>query len=444
MGEGKQSTADELARLRQERERLEQAVAELSILNEISTAINSTLSLERILDLIVQKCLKHFGVEQAAVMLLEQEPGKPFQTVIRRDASQPHLPFRLNDQLAGWMLLHRTALLSNDFAADERFRGAAGGGAALPIRSLLLVPLQLKGQMTGLVALFNRKGAAGFAAGDQRLLSIIATQSAQVIENVRLHEEEQKLARIREELGMARDIQARLLPEAMPKLPGYDICGRSVPAKEIGGDYFDFIALPGDRLAFCIGDVSGKGLPAALLMANLQAAVRGQTPRGRGCAENLRQVNALLFHNTAPEKFASLFYGILDGQAHRLCFGNAGHNPPLLASADGRVRRLGDGGLLLGCLEESCFDEETVALEPGDLLLAFSDGISEALDEEDREFGEPRLDEWLRAAAGRAAAAGAEPMAAGLVDGILAEVRRHAGRAPQYDDMTLVVIRRCR
>ena len=421
-------------RLNQENLRLQRAVEELGILNEIATAINSTLALEKILDLITQRCVHHFHAEQGAVLLLEeQRPERPFQTLCRvGDTSHKRLPFRLDDQLAGWMLRNRSPLLINDLRADPRF--STGAGDLFPVRSLLCAPMVCKGRMTGLLAVFNKKAESGFSVDDQRLLAIIASESSQVIENARLAEKEKTLLRMQEELNLARDIQGNLLPKEMPRPAGYDIAGKSVPAKEVGGDYFDFLAVDDQRLAFCLGDVSGKGLPAALLMANLQAAVRGQAMAGTSLTSCLERANALLFHNTSPEKFATLFFACLDIPGHVLHYCNAGHNYPMLFRRGGEPMRLSAGGLALGCLETYPFEESRVELAPGDRLIVFSDGISEAVDNAGEDFGEARL--------GQLAAANRAAPASELIEIILQSVRIHAGNRPQMDDMTLLVVQR--
>lgn len=424
----------EVKRLGQENQRLHRAVEELAILNEIATAINSSLALEKILDLMTQRCVHHLAAEQGAVLLLEEHrEERPFQTLCRvGDTSHKRLPFRLDDQLAGWMLTHRASLLINDLSADPRF--ATGVGDLFAVRSLLCVPMLCKGRMTGLLAVFNKKAGAGFSQDDQRLLAIIASESAQVIENARLAETEKILLRVQEELSLAREIQGNLLPKEAPRPPGYDIAGKSVPAKEVGGDYFDFLLLDRPRLGFCLGDVSGKGLPAALLMANLQAAIRGQALAATSPVSCLEKVNTLLFRSTSPEKFATLFFGCLDTEAHHIHYCNAGHNYPLLLRTGGGTQRLSAGGLALGCLESFPFEESRAELAPGDRLIVFSDGVSEAVNADDEEFGEERIAE--------VAAADPGATAAELIEKILREVGRHAAGRAQHDDMTLVVVKR--
>ena len=202
----------------------------------------------------------------------------------------------------------------------------------------------------------------------------------------------------------------------------------------VGGDYFDFIPIGDDRLAVCLGDVSGKGLPSALLMANLQATIRSQSHPNVSSRECIRRANDQLVRNTDWGRFATLFYGILEPGEGRFLYCNAGHNPPLLVGGSNESRRLETGGLIIGFAEDARYEEEAIGMAPGDFLVIHSDGITEARNEADEEFGEERLESILLRRRGSTSKQ--------LIDHIFAEVARHAGKAPQTDDMTLVVIRR--
>jgi sigma-B regulation protein RsbU (phosphoserine phosphatase) len=215
---------------------------------------------------------------------------------------------------------------------------------------------------------------------------------------------------------------------------GYEIAGRSIPAQVVGGDYFDFITLDDDRLAICLGDVTGKGLPASLLMANLQATLRGQSFLCPSPNECLIRSNRLLYHSTSPEKFATLFYAHLDSKNHVLSYSNAGHDFPFLFSDSEAPDRLKLGGVMLGAFEDFVFEEGSVALKPGDVLVISSDGISEAMNPSLDQFGEDRLQSVIRDHLH-------DPPSV-IIDKIIAAVRTHAGPQPQSDDMTLIVVRR--
>ncbi|MFQ5583172.1 MAG: GAF domain-containing SpoIIE family protein phosphatase [Calditrichia bacterium] len=426
----------QLSRLEKENKRLRMAVEELSILNEIAITISSTNTLDRIVELIVQKCIKFLKVEQGAVMLLhEEDQDSPFQTMVRKADSSTMsrvLPFRLDTQLTGWMLKHREPLLINNFKEDTRFH--KGEDENLAIHSLLCVPLRLKGKMTGLLTLFNKKTPEGFTVEDQRLLSIIAAQSAQIIENARLYEKEKELLRMEEQMHLAREIQLKLLPQSAPHLPGYAIAGHSVPAQEVGGDYYDFMAIDENHLAFCLGDVSGKGIPAAMLMSNLQATLRGQTLLEAIPKLCLERSNTLLFQSTDFQKFATLFYGILDTQNHALTYCNGGHDNPFLFCKQQKPLRLAIGGTVLGFVEKFSYEQETIPMEPGNVLAIYSDGVTEAMNRDEEEFGEERLARVIAENCGKS------PQE--LINNILSAVRQFAGDAPQMDDITIVVVKR--
>jgi sigma-B regulation protein RsbU (phosphoserine phosphatase) len=288
--------------------------------------------------------------------------------------------------------------------------------------------------MIGLISVFNKKAEPGFNNDDQRLLSIIGSQSAQVIENARLLKEEQALLKVQQELRLAYDIQTNLLPKESPGIEGYDISGKSIPAKEVGGDYFDFIPIDSHRIAFCLGDISGKGMPAALLMSNLQAAVRGQSLVNTTAAECVACCNTMLFHNTPPEKFSTFFFGILDTQTHQMTYVNAGHDFPFLFSAGQEPRLLKEGDIVLGIMETFPFKEQQIAFEPGDIFVLYSDGITEAICKDGTEFGETGLAPVI---AGNMNASAGE-----LTDKIIEAVNRHTGDCVQYDDMTLLIIKK--
>lgn len=430
------SSKEKLAALEKENARLKRAIEELSVLNELSTAINSTMTINGVVDLVVQKCVQHLKVEQAAVMLLDaasESEAQQFKTMIRHAelSTSRILPYRLDTELTGWMLKYQTPLLVNDLSTDERFGKYADG--KLPIRSLLSVPLMMKGEMIGMLTAFNKNSPEGFTTDEQRLLSIIATQSAQVIENARLLEEEKALLRMREEMRMAHDIQMNLLPGEAPEIPGYDIAGFSIPAREVGGDYYDFIPLDNQKLAFCLGDVTGKGIPAAMLMANTHAAIRGQTLSPKNASECINNANALMFQSTGTGKFVTLFFGILDAENHTLSFCNAGHDEPLLVSGD-EITRLKTGGVVLGFVPQYPFAEESIDFPKGSRLIIYSDGITEAMNQDNAEFGETRLQKIIMG--------NAQLSPRALIQKIIESVQTHSDGVPQSDDMTMVVIQR--
>jgi sigma-B regulation protein RsbU (phosphoserine phosphatase) len=418
--------------LEDENRRLRRAVAELTVLNELASAIDSTMTTDEIMNLIVQESIKAIGVQQGAIMMITDKAASPMKTLIRgMDSTSEGIPYRLGVSLTGWMLKNQKPLLIEDFTTDERFKGVKVESDQ--IRSVLSVPLKVKDKMIGVINLINKKGGGTFTRDDERLVGIIATQSAQVLENSRLYEEEKRLQQMERELQMARDIQKSLLPTENPQLPGAEIAGLSHPAREVGGDYYDFIELGENRLGIVIADVSGKGVPASLLMSNIQATLRVQAVTSKSVKDCIAEANTALHKSTASDKYATLFYGILDTAEGTFTSTNAGHNAPMLLGSEECCRRLETGGIVLGMLPNMPYEEETVQLEHGCVLVMFSDGITEAMNEKEEEFDEPRLKQVLES--------NRHLSPEDLLKKILDEVTTFTGDVPQQDDMTLVAIK---
>jgi sigma-B regulation protein RsbU (phosphoserine phosphatase) len=429
---GEQGADSEVVLLREENQQLRRAVEELSILNDLSRAIGASVDSQDIIRKIVDRSMRAVLAEQTVVTLVDRDANQPMRTLVRAmTSSSEHPHYHVNENLLGWMHLYKRPLLTNDPKNDERFRGLKWDDT---VHSILCVPLMVKSELIGVVTSYNKKDTRGFGQEDQRLLAIIAGQSAQIIENARLYEEEKAYTTIREQLRLAAQIQIDLLPKTPPAVARYDIAARTIPAQMVGGDYFDFVALAQERLALCLGDVSGKGLPASLLMANLQATLRGQSVTAAAVSETIARSNTLIYQSTDPEKFATLFYGVLDPGEDWLSFCNAGHENPILISTNGDVTRLETGGMALGVSEGFPYDEERVALAAGDILIVFSDGISDATNEFDHPFGESRLIALVNEHR--------EESAAALIDRIVDAVNAHEGETEQLDDLTLVVVKR--
>jgi len=245
--------------------------------------------------------------------------------------------------------------------------------------------------------------------------------------------------RLEKELATAREIQEKLLPHEMPDIPGFEITGTSLPSQQVGGDYFDFLDIEGDQLGIAIADVSGKGIPAALLMANLQASLHAQVLQRGEVSEVAYRINNLLYKSTDAHMFVTFFYGILDRQRSLFTSTNAGHNPPLVFRSDGRIERLSHGGLILGFQPDVQYEQQTVMIERGEVIVLYTDGITEAADPSsemvsDDLFGVEKLMDVVRDNFSRSARE--------IQSAILEAIADHTDNAPQFDDITLVVIKR--
>ncbi len=422
------------AQLREENKRLRRAVDELAILNDLALAIGGSLDSEKIMRSIVSRSIRAIHAEQGDITLVDEDKSNPSHTLVRSMIhSSESSPQHLNQNLLGWMQINKKPLMINDPASDQRFRNVNWDAG---IHSVLSAPLMVRSRLIGVLTLYNKDVSSpeGFTDSDQRLLAIIAAQSGQVVENARLYEEEQALQNMRHEIELAANIQKKLIPDTAPRLNGYQIAGKNVTAQTVGGDCYDFIKMDDQRWAICLGDISGKGLPASLLMANLQAVLRGHTLHLDHPADILKNANHQLFHSTSPEKFATLFLGILDTSSHSLIYSIGGHEHPYLLRSDGTHLRLQAGGLPLGMLDGMEYQQESIALKPGDCLFVYSDGVTDNVNADFEPFGEERLEKVLASVFSEKL----QPDA--FIDNIFSSSMGHGGKTELFDDMTAVVL----
>ena len=420
------------------------AIAErdvLAVISRVSLTLLSPLSLEETLRQVLDCVFDALPSDRGYLMLLETEEGqegkepelvcKAMKT--RSSAPESASEVKISRSISEQVLKQGVSVLTSDAQQDPRFQAHQSivlGG----IRSVMAVPLAVEGRVSGMIYVDSPFGVSRFTEQDLQLLTLIAGVAAIRIENVRLLEVQQEKKRLAEELAVASEIQLRLHPVTPPPVPGYDLVGMSFPCYEVGGDYYDFIEKRDGRFVIALGDVSGKGTGAALLMSSLHAAVRAQTTTRLSASEVVGEVNHYIYDNTPTNRYVTLFYSELDAHSHQLTYINAGHNPPLLARASGEVTRLDVGGFPVGITPDGEYREGWVQMEPGDVLVIYSDGVTESLSEQDEEFGEARLIEVVQKNRGRTAA--------GLRDRIDEALTRFVGKAKTVDDLTLVIVKR--
>jgi len=423
---------EEIQELTAKNKRLRRAVDELSTLNELALDIGGSIDSEEIMRTIIGRSIRSIGAEQGDITLVDEDKEDTAKTLVRSMvSSSEHSAVHLNRNLLGWMQINKKPLMINDPENDSRFRNVQWEES---IHSLLSAPLMVRSKLIGILTIYNKKEDEEFTDQDQRLLSIIATQSAQVVENARLHEEEQALKKMRHEVELAAKIQKQLLPKEQPEIEGYGLCGRNITARSVGGDYFDFIKLDESKWAICLGDVSGKGMPASLLMSNLQALLRGQVIYQPSPGKLLKNANRQFYQSTDTEKFVTFFLGILDTASHTLQYSSGGHEHPFLLHPDNNYSRLKTGGIPLGVMDNQKYEEESVKLNPGDKLIIFSDGIIDSRSEDDERFGEERLQSLLIKEN--------ENSGDELMENIFNASLEHNANPEPFDDMTMVVLSR--
>jgi len=326
-----------------------------------------------------------------------------------------------------WML-PEGGLINNESTTDAMRDGSCS--------KFLAVPISVPGRRLGILAVADKESRDGrvldFTPTDARLLSRFANQAAAAIETARLHKEAIEKERIERELELAAAIQRQILPRDLPRVEGLELAARNRPTRQVGGDYFDWFPLSGGRLAFLAADVSGKGVPAALLVSTVHAAVHLQIDDAKTVADLIARIDRHLQRYAATRKFLTVFFGLVEPDAGVLRYVSAGHNPALLRRAAGGIEQLKATGVPLGMFPNASWKEEVVAFERGDLLCVYTDGVSEALDAADEEFGLERLTALV------AAGTGPEELTATVFDAVEA----FAADVPQYDDQTLLIVRR--
>jgi sigma-B regulation protein RsbU (phosphoserine phosphatase) len=306
----------------------------------------------------------------------------------------------------------------------------------------LLLPLMAKHNLLGIISLGEKRSEAPYSGTDLRLLKSVASQAALALSNAELTSaiavEIGRREKLNREIEIAREVQERLFPQRLPEIAGLDYFGRCRTALGVGGDYYDFLALPDGKLGVALGDVSGKGIAAALTMASLQASLRADAMRaGNDIAGLITRVNQMLYDASTEDRYATLFYAQYDPATRRLSYVNAGHCPPILLrnpAKNGSVERLDQaGGTVVGLLKDCAYEQSEASLAPGDLLVIYTDGFSEAMNPDLTEWGEERLIESIVGCAGLPAQGG--------IARIMEAADAFAAGAPQSDDMTLVVLR---
>jgi len=402
---------------------------ELDLIYRLSGGLKSTLDARQSAQMVLSEAMDIFEAD-LGWMCPADPAATAFGTLLTRVG--PETAERLRTAFVGDLVRGGKSRI---FEAVPSELGIGGPGHAA---TLLCATVKTEGAVYGALCVGRTEPGRPFTARDLKLGEVLAFQAAIAIENSILHrsrlEEEQARVRIEEEMRLARKIQANLLPLSPPELPGYDIACRSVPALTVGGDYFDFIPVDAGRMALCVADVSGKGIPAALLMANLQATIRSQTLDGVSPADCARRSNRLLYRSTEVGRFATCFYGVLDLGSGRLEYSNAGHDHPLILRPGEAEISLVAGGPVLGAFDDQGYEQGSVTLEPGQVLVAYSDGITESFDQAGRPFGIGGLI--------RALARARDGEAREILEEVLGAAAAHAGSHPQSDDMTLVVVRK--
>jgi phosphoserine phosphatase RsbU/P len=423
---------------------------ERRMLFDLSQEARGAESIEQLYQSIIQKIGAALETERVAIFARDEESGAYFSRL-----SEPPLMLA-REAFVITRLRHLTVPLVLEPAEFDAWMRALDGAPATvrnarlqerevleSVQARLLLPIRTKDQLSGVLALGPRRGAHQYTHADKEVLMTVAAQLALVLENSRLLERIVAEEKLRRELALAAQVQQRLLPTEPPISGTLELAGVCHPARGVGGDYYDFLPFDNQQIGIAIADVAGKGMAAALLMSTVQASLRSQalmhndaTPPSHTLARLVASMNLLLCRSTQGSNYVTFFYAQFDEQTRQLTYVNAGHNPPFLLRKEPTAERwvsLSTGGLFIGAFDHLQYEEETLDLRSGDVLVAYTDGVTEALDVAGEEFGEERLQAVLKESA--------HLPAQGIREHVSEQVREWCAGAPQYDDLTFLVMK---
>ncbi len=405
----------------------------LALISKVGITLLASGTLNETLQQVASLVFEAVPAERCSIMMRD-EGGQELKVAVARlrDRQGEVGEIRVSRTIMEEVVGQGKSVLTADAQQDPRLMSSTM--TLQGIRSVLAVPLGVGEKVFGIIYADSPIAESRFTEDHLKVLTTLASVAAIRVENARLMEEQIERERLEQELQLASEIQQRFQPTQAPQVPGYEMQGISFPCYEIGGDYYDFIERADGRMIVTLGDVSGKGTAAALLMSSLHAAVHAQAASRHTLVETIGAVNNYLTENTPNNRFVTLFYAELDPQTGNLSFINAGHNPPLIVHHAGTVENLAAGGLPLGIRQNAEYREGRTQLHPSDVLVIYSDGVSEATSPQGEEFGTDRLYEVV--------SRNLDASAAGIRDRIEAALTKWAQGTPAGDDITLVIVKR--
>jgi sigma-B regulation protein RsbU (phosphoserine phosphatase) len=421
-------------RLEDEVLRLRSAVQELAVLNDIAISASRSLEVDEVLEIIVDKSIKAVKAEQGSIMLVTEQQDAPLKTLIRQDdRTTGMVPYRVGINITGWVLQHQKPLVVDNLQSDERFKGVAQ--QMTDIKSVLAVPIRHRAKMVGILIVTNKKVDEPFSENDQRLLGIIASQSGQLIRNMQLQEESLEKKRMEQELGLARDIQMRLLPTQDPHPSHFDVAGYFRAADEVSGDYYDYFDLGDGKLGVVIADVSGHGASSALVMTLVKGILQATIARFESSAQVIADVNKIVCRTLPAEMFVTMLFMVFDAETSTLRFANAGHNPIVRYNAGSNEVVLEKRPApAVGLTPLARYEEHEISLADGDIVVTYTDGLTEAFNSSREMFSEERLVASVGENSGGSASA--------IVQRLREDLSGFVGSNPQSDDVAIIAVKR--
>lgn len=412
------------------------ATQELNAVLSISQVMATSFDLDWLLERIVSELVKVIDAERGTLYLVDEDREELFSYVLMEEEDQlQEIRIKIGEGIAGEVAASGVILNIKDAQKHPSFNRSFDDMTGYKTRTMLVAPMRDRYErIIGVVQLLNKRGRR-FTSHDERLLTAMAAQAAISIENVRLYNQEMEQEVTNRELETARRIQKSFLPQSVPQHSDWDIAAYWRPMRDVAGDFYDFFDIPDGRLAVVVADVSGKGVPASLFMALSVTVLRFAMGMGLTPAEMMDQANRAILQGQQSKMFTTAFVGYLDIVSGVMQFASAGHNPPLhFHTNTGEVAYLSAPGVAMGVFKDARFVEERVNIAKGDVLVLYTDGITEVINSEEEEFGEERLEEIV----GDHASASAQY----LVDHIIESVAEFAEDLGAFDDETLIVLKR--
>ncbi|HEY3025697.1 MAG TPA: SpoIIE family protein phosphatase [Pyrinomonadaceae bacterium] len=405
----------------------------LALISKVGITLLASATLNETLEQVVALVFEAVPADRCMIMMRDKN-GTDLQVAVARlrDRAGEVGEIRVSRSVIEEVVVRGKSVLTSDAQADPRFM--SGTVMLQGVRSVLAVPLGVSEKIFGIIYADSPMAEGRFTEDHLKVLTTLASVAAIRVENTRLLDEQLQRERMEHELQVASEIQQRFQPTSAPQVPGYELQGISFPCYEIGGDYYDFIQRDDGRLIVTLGDVSGKGTAAALLMSCLHAAVHAQAESHNTLVQTIGSVNRYLAENIPANRFITLFYAELDPKTGELAFLNAGHNPPLIVHSAGTMEQLAAGGLPLGIMPDADYRQGKTKLLHGDVLVIYSDGVSEAQSPSGEEFGTTRLYDVV--------SRNLDASAAGIRDRIESALTKFSQGTPAADDITLVIVKR--
>jgi sigma-B regulation protein RsbU (phosphoserine phosphatase) len=406
----------------------------LRFLYQLSEVIRSTHELDALVDTVMQALAALLQPDRAFLMFADERSGemKPFAVKIQEGSSEDD-EIAISRTIVERCIKDRVSLLIDDALSDQRFK-ASESIVIQKIGSAICAPMIYQDEVLGVIYLDTKRSAAAYGQEELELATGIANQTVTGVVNIRLENRMIEQRAMELEMEIARDIQMRLLPARMPEVPNYEFSAMSIAAKKVGGDYFDFLELNEDNLGIALADVSGKGVPAAILIASVRSALQAEGLRqGATVTEILEHLNHQVFRDTASNMFVTMVYGVLHPKTSVFEYVNAGHPYPLLFGPSGSLTELETGGCFLGVSETIDYVKGHAVIRPGSTLVVYSDGVTDTMSESEELYGRRRLIELIRD--------NLRLSAEDLRELIYQSTLEFRGDAEQFDDFTLMVIR---